>query len=761
MLILGFTILLGAFLLFQVELIIGKCILPWFGGASAVWITCMLFFQIALLGGYLYAHLLDKASIGKQSRRHGAFLMASLLTLAIQFFLWHTPLILDPSWKPRSGGIPFLQVLTLLGVSVGLPYIVLTSTAPLLQSWWRRLYPSRSPYRLYALSNFGSFLGLLSYPLLVEPFLHLKTQAQLWAWAYVAFALGLGYCSFRVGIVPVSAHPEDLVVAANEQSHPPTVGHLFLWLSLSACASALFLSTTNQLCKNVAPVPLLWVLPLALYLLTFTLCFESERRYSRKWFHAAFVVAMFLTCFVLAPTGVQANLVIQIAIYSFVLFAFCMVCHGELVRLKPDPRYLTQFYMSVATGGAIGGVFVALAAPYLFRGYWEYPISVFIAAALFFWILIRDRSSWLYQPRVKSQLTLLVLAAFIPATATFASNPKELIASLPPVLALVIVVILFYRQKTNTPSSRRSSLIAASSVTVLVTLGFTLIRLAQGPAEKVDGIRNFYGALTVEHRQANDPLKEAYALEHGEVVHGFEFRSPERQTIPTSYYNEDSGVGLVLKRLSEDTLTDVRSRGLRIGIVGLGIGTIAAYGRAADFIRFYEINPAVVQLAFDTRYFHFLEKCPAKLEIVLGDARLSLERELGQGSPQDFDLLILDAFSGDAIPVHLLTDEAFSLYFRHLQNPKGILAVHVTNAPLDLRPVVAAAAHRSGAANVWIHNEGAGEISSTNDWVLVSRHREVIESLAESAKHGAELPAQENRLWTDDYSNLFQSLRWR
>lgn len=761
MLILGLTILLGALLLFQVELIIGKCILPWFGGASAVWITCMLFFQIALLGGYLYGHLLGKVRVHLQSLCHGTLVILSLATLVIQRRLWHTPLILDSNWKPQPHSSPLLQILVLLSVSVGLPFLVLVSTTPILQSWWWRLYPGRSPYRLYALSNLGSFVGLLSYPFLVERFLHLKTQAQVWAWVYVAFAVGLGYCSFRIGTFPASAAPEQPVIAVNSQSRPPSVGQVILWLSLAACASAMFLATTNQLCKNVAPVPLLWVLPLALYLLTFTLCFESERRYSRKWFHSAFVVAVFLTCFVLAPAGVQANLVVQIATYSFVLFAVCMVCHGELVRLKPDPRFLTQFYMSVATGGAVGGIFVALAAPWLFRGYWEYPFSVFIATALFLWILVRDRSSWLYGPRAKSQLTLLGLAALIPQTATLASSPKALMAALMPVLALLVAVLLIYGQRKNAPSSNRNWMIAASSVTLLVMLGFTLTRLSHGPAGKVDGIRNFYGALTVEHREANDPLKEAYVLEHGEVVHGFEFRSPERQTIPTSYFDKDSGVGLALKHLSDDPLSVSRSGGLRIGVVGLGIGTIAAYGRPADFIRFYEINPAVVQLASDTRYFHFLEKCPAKLEITLGDARLSLERELDQGSPQGYDLLVVDAFSGDAIPVHLLTKEAFSLYFRHLQNPSGILAMHVTNALLDLRPVVAAAAQYSGAANVWVHNEGDGQISSPNDWVLVSRDRRVVESVAAAAKHAAELPTQETRLWADDYSNLFQSLRWR
>jgi spermidine synthase len=760
MLILGLTILLGAFLLFQVELIIGKCILPWFGGASAVWITCMLFFQVGLLGGYLYGHLLDRSRVRTQSLLHRFLLFVSVLTLVAQFLLWHTPLILDASWKPQAQGNPFVQVLALLGVSVGLPYLVLASTAPLLQTWWRRLYPNRSPYRLYAFSNLGSFLGLVSYPLVVEPFLHLKTQAQVWTWAYVVFALGCGYCSLRVRNAPELAHktePSEVAAEREERGHL-SFGRLILWLSFAACASAMFLATTNQLCKNVAPVPLLWVLPLALYLLTFILCFESEGRYSRRWFHPLFFTAMFLACFGLASIGVRANLLLQIVVHLFVLFAACMVCHGELARLKPDPRCLTTFYLTVASGGALGGMFVGLVAPYVFRQYWEYEISFFFAALLFFFVLLRDRDSWVYSPRAKSQLTLLAVAALLPASTALAVGYKELITTLPPVVAIGIAILLLYGRQKPVPSRNRNSMILSSCAIVLLMLGITLIRLGKAPPGKIVSVRNFYGALTVDHRNPGDPVHEAYALEHGEIVHGFEFRSPERQSIPTSYFTTDSGVGLALANHSQ---ASAKPQDLRIGIVGLGIGTIAAYGRPGDYVRFYEINPAVVQLASDTRYFHYLERLPGKFDVVLGDARLSLERELEHGSSQNFDLLVVDAFSGDAIPVHLLTKEAFQLYFRHLQNPNGVLAVHVTNSILNLRPIVVAAAQQLGAASIWVHNDEDKWVSSSSDWVLVSRNHETIDSLAAAAKHAEKLQAQENRLWTDDYSNLLRSLPWR
>jgi spermidine synthase len=788
--IFSLTIFLGALLLFQVELIIGKYILPWFGGTSAVWITCMLFFQVLLLGGYAYGHLLDshgRSRVRAQTLLHRLLLLVSLLVLAGQFILWHSPLILDASWKPRAEGNPLLQILTLLAVSVGLPYLVLASTAPLLQSWWRRLYPQRSPYRLYAVSNFGSFLGLVSYPFLVEPFLTLKTQARLWSWGYVAFALGCAYCAFRAAragdadaLASGTAAPAtggasggDAADAAGPQQRPAP-GLVILWLSLAACASALLLATTNQLCKNVAAVPLLWVLPLAIYLLTFTLCFESDRRYSRKWFHPAFALGMFLVCFVLA-TGAGKNLPAQIAIYSFGLFAACMVCHGELARLKPDPRHLTLFYLVIAAGGVLGGLFVALAAPYLFLGYWEYEISLWLAALLFLVVLVRDRSSWLYSTRVKTPLVLLGAAALLPESLALAIGSTQLAGTLPSIVVIVGALFLLQNQNKRrkvkpaakgprasapaeippvAPLQKGHRLLLASCAIVLLILGATFTTLAKASLGQIASMRNFYGALTIDRQNPADPERDAYALKHGEIVHGFEFRAPGKQLIPTSYFSEDSGLGLLLA-------PHLHSGGaaLRVGDVGLGIGTVAAYARPGDSVRFYEINPQVQRLASDPRYFEFLHDSPAApVDVVLGDGRLSLERELAQGSSQDYDVLVVDAFNGDAVPVHLLTVEAFELYLRRLKNPGGVLAVNVTNTFLDLRPVVVAAAEHLGLASVWVHCDGDERISYTNDWVLVSRDTQRIDALASAAKHAARLQVPESRLWTDDYSNLFEAL---
>ena len=598
----------------------------------------------------------------------------------------------------------------------------------------------------------------------------MKTQARIWSWAFTAFTLGCGYCAGRAAgapepapASPARAASESLDQVANSDSNQrPTSGVLGLWLGLAACASSLFLATTNQLCKNVAAVPLLWVLPLALYLLTFTLCFESNRPYSRKWFHPAFTLAIFLACFVLA-NGPRANLLAQIAIYSFALFAGCMVCHGELARLKPDPRHLTLFYLVIASGGVLGGLFVGIIAPYLFFGYWEYESSLWLAVLLFLIVLFRDRDSWLYNPRVKSPLVLLGAAALVPLSMVLASGLKQLVGMLPVVAVIITVLIILClpegKQQKTTARSKKFMIIASYSV-VLLILGGAFVMVAKASLGTVASVRNFYGALTVDHKNPSDPDWEAYSMRHGEILHGFEFRASAKHLIPTAYYTVDSGLGLLLTKSwhRESSAYGTAPQHLRMGVIGLGVGTTAAYGHEGDYIRFYEINSEVVRLASDARYFQYLSECPARFDIVLGDARLSLERELERGVRQNFDVLVVDAFNGDAVPVHLLTVEAFQLYLGHLKNPGGVLAVHVTNGYLNLRPVVGAVAERLGLASVWIHSEGDGRISYDSNWVLVSRDRQRIDALAADPKHALKLHSSETRLWTDEYSNLFRAV---
>ena len=760
------TIFLGAFLLFAVQLLLGKYFLPWFGGTPAMWTTCMFFFQ-SLLAGYAYAHALaNRFSPRTQSALHSALLLASLLLLAFLALVWHSPLTPDASWKPHGSDHPIWSIIALLAVSAGLPYFVLSSTGPLLQSWFTRTHPGRTPYRLYALSNLGSFLALLSYPFLVEPWLTLKTQACLWSLGFLAYAVGCAFCALQVGRDETSEGASlrqdtdgETGVGGGVGATRPEMGTCVLWLSLAACASVMFLATTNQICQDIAVVPFLWVLPLSLYLLSFVICFDKPKWYSRDVFHPAFGVAIFLAAFVLTA-GALTRIIIQVAVYSFTLFACCMVCHGELARSKPSSRYLTSFYLMVALGGATGGVFVALIIPHLFRAFWEYQIGLWGSALLMFLVLIRDRGSWIYCSRFGLP-SLALGAALLPGCTALATHSTMSLDGLIPVAAVLAAVYLLARRGQTGFDATRARAVPLYCATALLVLGAVLFLSARAQIQNAALVsRNFYGVLTVRELSADQPDWRAYSLSHGRIAHGFQFRAEDKRSLPTSYYGLTSGVGRALINLREGLSRSATEESLRIGVAGLGVGTLAAYAKPGDYIRFYEINPEVIRIASDGQYFSYLKDCPAKLDVIVGDARLSMERELQQGQPQRFDLLALDAFSGDAVPIHLLTEEAFQIYLNEIKEPDGIVAVHITNTYFDLRPVLSKIAEHFGLKYAWLHSDGDGKTTSYNDWVLLSRGGRFADSLSTpmvSASNEAHHPVVP--LWTDDYSNLFQVLR--
>ena len=759
----GITIFLSAFLLFWVQLLLGKFILPWFGGVAAVWTTCMLFFQVLLLGGYAYAHLLSSRLASRtQGFLHCAVVLSSLLLLGCLAVAWNSPITPGSKWKPQDGDHPVIQIVTLLCVSVGLPYFVLSSTGPLLQAWYGRVYEGSAPYRLYALSNFGSFLSLLAFPVLLEPGLTLKSQAWLWSLAYFVFAMSCIYSALQ-GIA--SSHEkeasEEIMSAESAEGARPGKGSYLLWVGLSACASILFLATTNQICQDIGIVPLLWIMPLGIYLLSFVICFEKERWYSRGWFHLAFGLAMWAACFALYD-GAQGSISVQIGIYAFVLFISCMVCNGELARSKPQPRFLTSFYLAVAAGGALGGVFVALIAPHIFKGFWEYQMGLWMAASLLLIILIRDKESWLYRSWFGSPVMVVAVALLLPESAaltlTRTNKPGNHVSAL---IALgLMAYVLSNRNRAGSNRAREKAAPAYCGVALLlaaIVLGGTAFAHAR---DTVQASRNFYGALEVVQGDMDNRARTAYYLRDGYVLHGIQLRAEGLRRTPTSYYGPQSGVGIAIHYTV--LATPRAQRNLRIGIVGLGVGTIAAYGKPGDVFRFYEINPDVIRIANDRRYFSFLSDSPARIEVIPGDARLSLERELGQQEQQDFDVLVIDAFSGDAIPVHLLTLEAFETYMRHLKNPSGILCIHITNFYLDLRPVVFSAARRFGLKAFYFSSAGSGWTSLDSRWVLLSRGDNLPESLATApgvADQATLVPRI--RPWTDDYSNLLQILNRR
>jgi len=750
----GIAIFISAFLLFQVQLIVGKYFLPWFGGTPAMWTTCMFFFQTLLLGGYLYSHAVTSLlSTQTQGKVHLAALLVALAAVSIPAFAWHSPLMPDASWKPTGPDNPTWHLAILLAISAGLPYLALETPSPLLQKWLARTRPAVSLYRLYSLSNLGSFLALLSYPFVVEPWVSLRTQAWLWSVGFLVYVAFCGFCAFRLqgnGINPPDISDEQ----GHEQSSAvhPGIGTRLFWLGLAGCGSLSFLATTNEICQNIAVVPMLWIVPLSIYLLSFVICFNRPDWYSRPIFLPALVVSILIAIFLLNG-GALTRLGVQIACYSLILFVACMACHGELARCKPVPKYLTSFYLMISAGGALAGVFVSLIAPHIFRSFWEYPIGLWMTMLFMFLALMRDESSWLYH----SKLGLPIIAigtTLLPGSVALATTGKIGVDYLLLVAVVVLGVCVVVRgSKTGFDRARVQAApwFAAVALFVLGSVFFVGARSQRQGAVAV--VRNFYGILTVRELNQDKPEWRAYSLSHGRIPHGFQFRSPPYSTLPTSYFGATSGVGRAIAALrSHSAREKPHSGALRIGVIGLGVGTLAAYAQPGDYFRFYEINPDVIRIAEDEDYFTYLTNSPAKPDIVAGDARLSIERELRHGPSEHFNLLVLDAFSGDAVPVHLLTKEAFQLYLRQL-GPDGIIAAHITNTYLDLEPVLLGVAQNLRLNYVFIHSSGDGRVTMYNDWVLLSKGSLLRPFGGEGTGHTT------GRLWTDEYSNLFQVLR--
>jgi len=659
-------IFLSSFLLFLVQPLIARLILPWFGGSAAVWTTCMLFFQTVLLAGYGYAHFLNAKLPGKLQ----PLVHTILLALAVALL----PIAPGEAWKPAGGEEPVSRILLLLAASVGLPYFLLASTSPLLQAWYVRAKPGGNPYRLFAISNFASLAALVGYPFLVEPVFTAREQVVGWSFLFAGFAV---LCAAVSWLTPPAAEQKE--VSNSEHSKAPYL----LWLGLSATGSALLLAVTNHLTQNVASVPLLWLAPLTLYLLSFILTFEGQGWYRPRWVWPLLLAGLGVMAWILTDSSYHYDLPVQLGVFLPGLLLGCFFCHGELYRLRPAAERLTGFYLTVSAGGALGGVLVAVAAPLAFNGYYE------LGAAL-------------------------VALALLAALRFAAVNLVARIASLGVLLGVAAAAVY-------DGFSDRQDVRAAS--------------------------RSFYGVLRVKEYGEPGDVTHLRRLVHGTIMHGEQFTHETLRRKPTTYYEPTSGVGVAI--------ASRQGRPLRVGVVGLGTGTIAAYGRAGDLYRFYEIDPDVVRVARSD--FTYLSDSAAKIEIALGDARLTLERE----APQRFDVLAVDAFSSDAIPVHLITREALAVYLRHT-GEDGIVAFHVSNRFLDLVPVVARVARENGVHAVLVQDDPDEDEDrrSRTDWVLVSRDPKALQREA-MMKANAEAPQDrpEWRTWTDDYSNLVQILR--
>jgi len=673
----------GAFLLFQVQPLMGKYLLPWFGGSPGVWTACLLFFQVMLLAGYVYAHL----SVRWLKQRVQVLVHLGLLAIAIGML----PITPNRSWQPELQGNPALQILLLLVRSVGLPYFVLSATAPLVQHWSSRTHPSASPFRLYALSNSASLLALLSYPTLFEVHLTRATQATIWSAGLCLYAIACAWASVRIWNSVAAQIPPPK--PGKPASNPSGADRIF-WLVLPACASLLLLAVTNTISQDVAAIPLVWVLPLAIYLLSFTICFAGERCYSRLLSGAALFPLLAALCGLRSGSLMLPSWA-QVAIYSAGLFVCCMICHGEVYRLRPQPTQLTLFYLAVTAGGALGGIFVAVIAPFLFQDYFELDWGLILCGCLFLIISARQRD----KQKVGRLLVISWGAAW---------------------LAMIGLALLLGQAAHQHDG----------------------IRIAR--------VRNFYGVLKAFRHQSQDSALDLVELVHGRVAHGVQFLDPARSRWPTLYYTPHSGVGRAFAAIPPGHR--------RVGVVGLGAGTLAAYAQPGDELRFYEINPEVVELA--KTHFTYLQKSLGQVTVALGDARLSLENE----PPQNFDLLVLDAFNSDAIPVHLLTSEAFQIYQRHLST-KGILAVNISNRSLDLEPVLGRLAQSLGFQSILIHAQETDELHGIlpSTWVLLTRYRELAQNpiIRDVTRPLELLPAGNIPAWTDDFSSLFSIVRWR
>jgi hypothetical protein len=679
-LVFAVTIFLGAFLLFQVQPLIGRFLLPWFGGSPEVWTTCMLFFQVFLLAGYAYAHLLVRLN----NTRFRIIIHIGLLVFSLLFL----PILPKDIFKPITDNNPILQILLICSVTVGLPYVLLAATSPLIQTWFSRVFPSRNPYRLYALSNTGSLLALISFPFVFEPWLSRVQTVYLWSIAFAVFAV---LCAIAVWLGKGHPAPAQSIInpEPEEKAHKPSVSVWWLWLALPAAASVELLAVTNKITQDIAVIPFLWILPLALYLLSFIICFEHQRWYKRWLFVPLFILGIIGVIYARMTEQSMMNIRMLIGFYVFMLFSCCMVCHGELYRLRPAPKYLTSYYLMIAAGGAIGGFFVAVICPLVFNVYIE-----------------------LYLGLLGGVLFLLLAQKDIPA-AQRKRRPYWIAA-----MALVALTGIFFMGQRSTDNQRA-----------------------------ISNNRNFFGVLTIWEEAWNSPDEHKLLMQHGTTFHGLQFQLRDKKHIPTAYYAPDSGVGVTLQNLP-------RQENRRIGIVGLGVGTIAIYGRETDTIRFYEINPEVERLA--RQHFTYLEDSEAAVEVVLGDARLTMENE----PPQHYDVLVVDAFSSDAVPVHLLTAEAMEIYLKHLADD-GVLAFHISTLHLDLHSVVWKLAEHFGLETSWIESfEDSTEGALASDWILLSRDGSFLNSSAiDKAESSPNRRRKEVMLWTDDHINVLEILK--
>jgi hypothetical protein len=722
------TTLCSAFLLFWIEPLFAKMVLPMLGGSPAVWNTCLMFFQAMLLAGYLYAHVTSRYLTSRKQ----AVIHVVLLTLAVASLPVGIPL----GWTPPESGnvIPWLTVL--LGVAVGAPFVLLAATAPLVQRWLTDSgHPAASnPYVLYAASNTGSLIGLLGFPILMEPHLRLSQQASVWSIAY-GFAIVLAAaCAIGVWRQNKPASIVTVDSSATDDARAPTLRDRLKWIALAFVPSSLLLGVTTYLSTDVAAMPLLWVVPLALYLITFIVVFARGARTTSRVtviVHAILVTTLAIVLFWGSGLTLRESYVLHLAVFT----TTALVLHGELAASRPSPAHLTEFYLWMALGGALGGAFNAIVAPVIFKSIAEYQWV--LAASVFL------RPSWRWRANDIIEripmFTLSLIPAMIIGYVSFYDYADDRILG---VTAKLIVSVV-----------AGAMLVFVSGSALRFGAGIALILVAHEiPGFRADrdmyADRSFFGAYRVQAIYG-----PAHRLVHGTTTHGAEYQDADRRLIPETYYHPAGPVGQLFAAL------DSRLAGKGVAAVGLGAGTVLCYSKPGENWTFFEIDPLIKWISSNPKYFSYLTGCAVRPRIVIGDARLSLAKEPNAR----FSVLIVDAFSSDAIPVHLLTREAFALYERVL-DAHGVLFVHISNKHLDLKPVVASLARDAKLFALMEDHEPNekvdGDLAYPSEWVALARTSADLGSLTADSRWKG-LPASVGyQPWTDDYSNVFSVIRW-
>jgi hypothetical protein len=734
LLLFAFTLFLSSSLLFLVQPMIGKMVLPMLGGTPAVWNTCMVFFQATLLAGYLYVHASTRwLRLQQQALLHVTLLVVSLFSL---------PIAIAAGNDPPSTGTPILWLLRVLILTVGIPFFLVSTSGPLLQRWFARTDHASAgdPYFLSVAGNIGSILALVAYPVVLEPSLRLGEQSSLWTTGYAMLVLSTGACYwqlYRQARVHAAAHVDraELSVADPEPETPPSRRHRLRWILLSFVPSSLLLGVTTYLTTDVAAIPLLWIVPLAIYLLTFALVFARRELVP----HAAMVrtlpiLALPLATLIIFYSKLPAAL--QGPVHLATFFVAAMVCHGELARMRPHSRYLTEFYVCMSIGGLLGGLFNAIAAPLLFTSVLEYPLVLVLACAL------RPQHADVSNTPVARRLDLALPLAFglFVLGVMFAFNGGDSKAPLALVMVYIVPALICF-------SFRPRPIRFALSLGALMLASGAFMSANEGVSYRG---RSFFGV----HRILHDPEANTRSLVHGGIVHGMQSLDPARRRKPLAYFHETGPIGQAFATFRGSFAKK------RVAVIGLGVGALAAYSEAGQEWTFYEIDPAIADLAADSRHFTFLADSKARPRIVLGDARISLIKE-----PADsLDLLIVDAFSSDAIPVHLVTREALKLYFEKL-DARGVLAFHISNLYIDFAPLLADLARDAHLVclvqdDLVLDEAARADGKRASRWALMARSEDDLGVLAHDRRWRSLPPRSLPLAWTDDFSNPLGLFRW-